>query len=296
MPPTVDKPPEEVAVDEELVRGLLRSQHPDLADLALRPVEAGWDNVVFRLGDELAVRLPRRQMGADLAANEHRWLPRLAPTLPLPVPAPVRIGRPEGRYPWAWSVVPWFPGTSALDALLDDPAATAQQLGRFLRALHVPAPPDAPRSTVRGIPLVERDELTQAWIDQLSDELDAPLVREVWARHVALPRHDGPPTWVHGDLHPHNLVVEGGAVTAVIDFGDLNAGDPATDLAIAWMLLPSEHRPALRDAAGADPGAWDRGRGWALVLGLALLAHSAEQPGFARVGRSTIDAVLAEGT
>lgn len=296
MPPIADKPPEEVEVDEALVRSLLHSQHPDLAELELRTVDAGWDNVVVRLGDDLAVRLPRRQMGADLAANEHRWLPILAPMLPLPVPAPIRIGRPEGGYPWAWSVVPWFAGESALRAAPDDPAAAAVVLGRFLRALHVPAPSAAPRSALRGIPLIERDELTRAWIDQLADELDAPAVRRSWARHVALPLHAGPPTWVHGDLHPHNLVVHEGAVAAVLDFGDLNAGDPATDLAIAWMLLPPADRLVLRQVSGADEATWARGRGWALVLGLALWAHAAAEPEFARAGRSTIEAVLADPT
>jgi aminoglycoside phosphotransferase (APT) family kinase protein len=290
----VDEPPAEVAVTEALVRDLLDAQHPDLAGLALTEVDAGWDNVIFRLGDELLVRLPRRHLGAELVRHEQRWLPELAPALPLPVPAPIRIGHPSVDYPWAWSVLPWFPGSSALVAPPEDLVDAAGRLGEFIRALHRPAPADAPHNPYRGIPLADRDELTQGWIAQLSDRIDSERVRARWEEHVALPRWDGPPLWLHGDLHPSNLVVHRGRLAAVIDFGDITAGDPATDLGIAWMLLPPAVRPVLRDAAGVDDATWARARGWALALGLAYLASPLSAPAFTRLGFATIDAVLAE--
>ncbi|WP_421117860.1 aminoglycoside phosphotransferase family protein [Aquihabitans daechungensis] len=292
----VDQPAAEVDVDQELVRLLLDEQHPDLADLDLVELDAGWDNVIFRLGPDLAVRLPRRELAAPLVAHEQRWLPELAPSLPLAVPAPVRVGRPSAGYPWSWSITRWFPGASALHAPPAEPVDAARRLGAFLRALHQPAPADAPPNPYRGIPLAERDELTHAGIDQLVDHLDGDRVRACWEAHVALPRWDGPPLWLHGDLHPHNVVVDDGRITAVIDFGDITSGDPATDLGIAWMLLPPDARPVLRDAAGADDATWARGRGWALALGLAYLANSASTPDFARLGRATIDHVLADWT
>lgn len=283
-----------VDVDVALVRELLREQHPDLAGRRLARVDAGWDNAVFRLGDDLVVRVPRREPAALLILHEQRWLPELAPRLPLPVPEPVRVGRPGATHPWAWSVVRWLPGSSALTTPPDDPIAAARTLGAFLRALHEPAPPDAPPNPYRGIPLGDRDDLTRGWIDEVADRIDAARARACWEAHVALPRWDGPPLWLHGDLHPHNVIVRDGRVSAVIDFGDVTAGDPATDLGIAWMLLPPEARAVLRDAAGVDEATWARGRGWALALGLAYVASPASSPDFERLGLRTIAAVLAD--
>lgn len=290
----VDKPAAEVAIDAALVRSLLAEQHPDLADRALTELDAGWDNVIFRLGDDLVIRLPRRSLAAPLVVHEQRWLPVLASRLPLPIPVPIRVGVPSAIYPWHWSVTRWFPGASALAARPTDPIATADVLGAFLVALHQPAPPDAPLNPYRGIPLADRDEPTRAWIDQLPDHVDGPRTTACWEAHVALPRWDGPAMWLHGDLHPNNLVVRDGEITAVIDFGDLTAGDPATDLGIAWMLLPPEARPVLRAALEVDDVTWARGRGWALTLGLAYLANGASSPGFVQAGLAAIDAVLAD--
>jgi aminoglycoside phosphotransferase (APT) family kinase protein len=150
-------PAAEVDTPSGLVRRLLAEQHPDLAGLTLEPAAHGWDNVTYRLGDELAVRLPRRALGADLIGHEQRWLPALAPPLPLPVPVPVRLGRPGCGYPWAWSVVPWLPGRPAAVAPPADPLAAAVTLGEFLGALHTPAPADAPVNPYRGVPLETRD-------------------------------------------------------------------------------------------------------------------------------------------
>lgn len=283
------RPAAEVDVTEELVRRLLAAQHPDLATLPLAQADSGWDNVIFRLGDHLAVRLPRRAAAVPLVAHEQRWLPALAPHLPLPVPAPVRVGRPGPGYPWAWSVLPWFPGATAVAAPPTDLAATAAVLGRFLAALHRPAPPDAPANPFRGRPVATCTDRVHERLDQLGDGVDRAALLAVFADAVAAPPYAGPPVWLHGDLHPGNLVVDGGDVVAVIDFGDLTAGDPASDLAVAWMLFPPALRPRFVATTGHDdPALWRRARGWAVNLGLAILAHSAEHPDFGALGRTTL--------
>src|SRR5689334_3635384 len=133
-------PPAEVLIDSALVAGLLAKQHPDLAHLPLRAVDAGWDNALFRLGDHLAVRLPRRALAAPLIIHEQRWLPNLANCLALPIPAPLRVGTPTLGYPWHWSIVPWLSGMAADQHAPD--AAQALPFAAFLRSLHVPAPAD----------------------------------------------------------------------------------------------------------------------------------------------------------
>ena len=288
-------PAAEIDIDEALVRSLLAEQHPDLADLPLEPLAYGWDNAMFRLGGELVVRLPRRQLAAVLVEHEQRWLPDLAPRLPLPIPVPLRQGRPSGPYPWSWSVCPWLPGDVASTTPPGDLDHTARVLGDFVAAMHVPAPRAAPENPFRGVPLVERDEIMRERVDQLGDLLDRGEVISCWDEVLAIPPWSGPPLWLHGDLHPFNLLVHQGRLSAVIDFGDLTSGDPATDLAVAWMLFPPDLRPAFRAAAGeVDDDTWARARGWALSLGVAYIAHSADNSMFATLARRTIEAVLAE--
>lgn len=298
MPP-IDKPAAEVDIDEALVRVLLRAQHPDLADRPLTLVAAGWDNVVYRLGDDLSIRLPRRAIAAELVANELRWLPTLAAQLPLPIAEPLRAGepQPDDGYPFPWSVCRWIVGRVALETPLDDLAAAATALGRFLAALHRPSPPDAPVSPFRGIPLAGRHDRLVANLSELGDLVDGTRLRAIWDDVSTGPAWPHPPTWVHGDVHPGNLVVADGRLAGVVDFGDLTAGDPATDLSVAWMLFPAALRPAFRAAAGerrpVDDDTWARAEAWALALGVVILANSADAPAFAALGRRTIDAVLA---
>lgn len=287
-------PAAEVDVDEALVHALLEAQHPDLAGLPLRRVADGWDNVIFRVGDDLLARLPRRELAGPLVEHEQRWLPALAPTLPLPIPAPVRTGRPGRGYPWPWSICRWFDGASALETPPTDLPAAADALGGFLRALHRPAPPDAPRNPYRGIPLADRAERTLAAIEQV-DGIDRDAARARWEELVATPPWTGPALWLHGDVHPGNLLVTEGRLSAVLDFGDLTSGDPASDLAVAWMLFPPEVRPAFRSAAGdVDDATWQRARGWALALGLVIAASSADNPAYAGLGARAIAAVMAD--
>ncbi|WP_234313846.1 aminoglycoside phosphotransferase family protein [Streptomyces sp. NBRC 109706] len=288
-----DMPSAEVSVSVELVRRLLADQHPDLAELDIEVLANGWDNLVCRLGRDHLVRLPRRAASAGLVVHEQRWLPGLAQRLPLPVPAPVRIGRPGHGYPWAWSVLPFLPGEIAARTPPADPGAAGRVLGGFLAALHLPAPGDAPANPSRGIPLAGRTARVLAQLPQVADPVERATALRVWQSVTAVPAWDGPPVWLHGDLHPANILVDHGAVAAVIDFGDITAGDPATDLAVAWMLLPAPGRAVFRRAYGrADDNTWARARGWALALALVFLAHSADNPLMAGIGRRTLNAAL----
>ena len=318
-------PAADVDVTVELVRRLLAGQHPDLAGQPVQFLANGWDNAMFRLGDDLLVRLPRREPAAQILLNEQRWLPMLAQRIQLPIPAPERTGRPAHGYPFSWSVVPYLPGEPAADADSLDLADAAGSVGGFLGSLHAPAPPDAPANPFRGVPLADRADAVAANLRLLSDRVDRDAVQRAWSAALAAPVYSGPPRWLHGDLHPANILVSHGRVSGVIDFGDITAGDPATDLAVAWMLLPLEHHAAFRaayrsarsgPARSADLGApdsaapddagldvagldgadwaalWTRARGWALNLAIVFLAHSADNPQLLNVGRRTLHRVL----
>jgi aminoglycoside phosphotransferase (APT) family kinase protein len=282
-------PPAEVTVDEALVRRLLAAQHPDLADLPLTYVADGWDNVTYRLGDELAVRLPRRQVAVELLESEQRWLPVLARRVGLAVPEPVRAGRPADGYPWPWSVVRWVGGTPVDQAPLDPGEAGA--FGAFLADLHGPAPDDAPRNPHRGVPLrVKAEALPPRW-DRMAD---AEPVRQAWAEVVDVPI-DVEPGWLHSDLHPKNVVGEGGRLVGAIDWGDLGVGDPATDLGAAWMLFPPEvHDDVWSAYGGVSDATLARSRGWAIFFGTVLLDTGVDdEDTFGRIGRTALDRVLA---
>ncbi|MGU3410677.1 aminoglycoside phosphotransferase family protein [Microbacterium sp. M1A1_1b] len=286
-------PAAEFTVDVALVRSLLADQHPDLADLRLELVANGWDNVIVRLGPALAVRLPRRAVAAELVAHEQRWLPLLARQVAavVPVPAPVRTGRPALGYPWSWSIVPWLPGVPAGERV--GGVGVARTLADFVRLLHVPAPSDAPVNPVRAVPLATR---TDAVLDRLATS-GAPRAVELaalWRAAADAPTHAGPPVWVHGDLHPFNLLVEPGAdgdrLSAVIDFGDVTAGDPAVDLATAWLTLDHRARVAFLGAVAVDDATTLRARGWAVSIGSAL--WTSDDSAFRTVGARGLQAAL----
>ncbi len=283
-------PPAEVAVDAALVAALLRAQHPDLARLPLSRLDEGWDNVMFRLGEHLVVRMPRREAAVGLLAREQDWLPVLAESLPLPVPAPVRRGRPGEGYPWPWSVVPWIDGETA--DLAPPPDAEAPALGRFLAALHRPAPPGAPRNPVRGVPLASRQPMVEARAARVEAATDAitPALRRQWEAALAAPI-DEADRWLHGDLHARNVLVRDGRLAGVIDWSDLAAGDRATDLAAIWGVFESRvAREAVMRACGeVSEATWLRARGWAFAFGVMLLDSGlADHPRHAAMGAATL--------
>jgi len=292
-------PAAEVDISPDLLRRLLAAQQPDLAHLPVEVMTHGWDNVMCRIGDELAARVPRRAMAVKLLLHEQRSLPVLAPRLPLPVPVPLRVGRPGLGYPWPWSIVPFLPGRPAAQNPPTDLRDTAVSLGRFLAALHAPAPPDAPVNPFRGIPLADRVAKHAESLALLGGRVDRGAVVRLWQAALAVPAWDGPPLWLHGDLHPANILVHRGRVSGVIDFGDVTSGDPAGDLSIAWMLLPAEDHKAFQDAYRAtatyrvDDACWARAKGWALTMSLVYLANSADNALIAGIGQRTLSAVLA---
>jgi aminoglycoside phosphotransferase (APT) family kinase protein len=290
-------PSADVDVTVDLVRRLLQAQHPDLADLPLRVVANGWDNVTLRLGDALAVRVPRREMAALLARNEQRWLPVLAPRLGVDVPVPVRIGRPTGELPWGWSVVPWFAGRIVASVPVADRTRLARPLAQALARLHAPAPDDAPTNPVRGVPLRARDEAVRT---RLASGLvpDAGGVGRLWDELRDTPTWTAPPLWIHGDPHPLNLLARtDGGLRAILDFGDVTGGDPATDLATAWMTFDAagrrEFRAATTALSGTDAATWRRARGWALSFATIFLAHGDDEPRMRRIGEHALREVLA---
>lgn len=222
----------------------------------------GWDNTLFRLGRELVVRIPRRQLGADLVAIEHRWLGPIAARLSLPAPARMGLGRPGAGYPWAWSVCPWLPGQMAASARRLSADTMARQLATVLAALHLEGPRDAPVHPFGGgRSIAARDESVGALIAQWPVPPERALLAQAWERATSAPEWSGPDLWLHGDLHPANLLVSRGRLRAILDFGDLCAGDPAVDLISAWMLLPPSSRALLRAEVPADPATWAEGGG-----------------------------------
>ncbi len=272
-------------IDEGLVHKLLARQFPQWAELAISPVPvSGMDNATFRLGADLSVRLPRYERWVGQVEREHRWLPWLAPQLPLPISAPVAKGEPAEGYPFPWSVYRWLDGEAATAEGLVDPHATAKELAGFVRALWRIDPTGGPgpqwSNAFRGVPMGdERDSIAadarvRPKIAALQELVDADAVTAVWEAALTAPAWDGEPRWVHGDLATGNLLAVDGRLSAVIDFGTLAVGDPAVDLLVAWQFLPDEARGTFRDAVDVDDATWARGRGWALARLEALIKDS----------------------
>ncbi|WP_406497390.1 aminoglycoside phosphotransferase family protein [Streptomyces sp. NBC_01604] len=294
-------------IDATLVRRLLAAQFPRWAWLPLSPVrQSGMDNATFRLGTGLSVRLPRYAHWAGQVEREHRWLPHLAPHLPLPVSEPVAQGEPGEDYPYPWSVYRWIEGDTATTEGLVDPVGTARDLAGFIKALRsidaTGGPGPEPSNAFRGVPMgdasdsLAADSLVRGRIDALEKTrlVDTDAVTEVWEAALAAPAWDRPPVWIHGDLDAGNLLTVQGRLSAVIDFGTLAVADPAVDLLPAWKVLPGPARDAFREAVDLDDATWARGRGWAVAGSLPVPDDPFFQADHARVTAALrhLDAVV----
>ncbi len=292
----------QLPTDEDLARRLIAEQFPAWADLAITAVDSdGTANAIYRLGENLALRLPVfwNEAKAEQLAKELEWLPRFAPVLPLALPEPMARGEPSGDYPAQWSVVAWMPGDTAQRERLNDPVAAAHALAGFIRALRAIDPTEGPapgaHNFERGVPLAARAEFTAAMIGACEGCIDTAAVTAAWHTDLAAPVWGGAALWVHGDLAPGNLIAAQGRLAAVIDWGGLGVGDPAIDLLPAWNLFEGESRRAFRAALAVDEASWARGRGSALSQAIGALGYYREtNPAIVRWAQAMICEVLAD--
>lgn len=290
---------DEIETDPWLMRRLLAGQFPQWADLPIDPVASyGTDHDIYRLGDDRAARLPRIQWATDQAAKEAEWLPRLAPHLPLALPVQLAIGHPADGYPFDWSVYQWLPGENANGTIenLDQAAVDLAAFVTALRRVDTTGAHPRPRHG-RGGPITEGDEQVRRSIAQLGERIDGAAVRRCWEESLDAPAWDGEDVWVHGDLLPGNLLVVQGRLSAVIDFGGLNVGDPACDLQPAWNLFTGASRQRFRAELQVDDNSWLRGRGWALYQAVSALPYYWDtNPGIIRQASHALTQVLADST
>jgi aminoglycoside phosphotransferase (APT) family kinase protein len=292
----IGTPKSEIEIDATLVYNLLENQHPDLKHLPIELIDSGWDNFMFRLGDRWVVRLPRRQATATLIENEQIWLPLLANRLPITVPTPYRLGKSTQKYPWRWSILPWLGGVTA-DR--EEPNTNqAKIFASFLRSLHLPAPSNAPINPVRGVPLIQRASFVEERIQRLKTKtnLITEEIEKVWNIALNAPI-DFQAKWLHGDLHPQNVLVENGAIVGIIDWGDITSGDIATDLASIWMLFDDRHarKQVISEYANASEATLQRAKGWAVLFGVVLLDTGlVDNPRNAAIGEKTLRRISEE--
>ncbi|MEO5951524.1 MAG: aminoglycoside phosphotransferase family protein [Chloroflexia bacterium] len=289
----------EIQTDTALLRSLLTEQFPRLADLPLRQVASyGTDHDIYRLGDHLVARLPRIGWATMQATKEGEWLPRLAPYLPLALPVQVAMGHPGHNYPFTWSIYEWLPGENANGTIIDlDQAAV--DLSNFIKALQeidtsaaFPRPPHA-----RGGPLSESDRGVRLSISELGDRIDGAAALRSWEESLNAPPWQGRDVWLHGDLLPGNLLVIDGRLSAVIDFGTLNVGDPACDLQPAWNMFAGASRDRFRSELNVDDSSWLRGRGWVLAQAVIALPYYWDtNPGMVRQVSHALAQVLADSS
>jgi aminoglycoside phosphotransferase (APT) family kinase protein len=282
-------PAAEIAVDERLVRKLLASQYPHYSNHPLSFCGEGWDNFTFRLGDDLAIRLPRRKVAVSLLLNEQRCLGLIAPSLPLPVPAPLAIGEPGSGFPWRWSIIPWIEGAPVDQAPLDPDQGPV--LAAFLRALHRQSPADAPTNPARGVRLEARRERFDECLDRLraSSDFITPAIGRAWLEALAAPVRQTP-VWLHGDMHAQNVLSKDGKIAGVIDWGDMCGGDPAVDLGCIWTLLGDRSaREATLRAYAPEDALLARSHGWAVLFGATLYENGrVDNPRHAAIGETTL--------
>lgn len=286
---------DEPETDDALVRRLITAQFPHWSGLPVERVgAAGTANAMYRLGADLVVRLPRTAGSADDTAKEHHWLPRLASSLPVAIPAPLGAGVPGEGYPHPWSVYGWLDGSCPAVGDTAEAVPLARDLARFATALHRADPTGGPPS-YRSEPLAARDRAVRMALADLATEIDTAAAAGIWQTALRAPAPAGPPVWIHADLQPGNMLTADGRLTAVIDFGCLGLGDAAVDLIAAWYVLPAAARDTFRTAAEADDAAWARGIGWALSIALMELQYYRETNAFmADTARHVIAEILAD--
>jgi aminoglycoside phosphotransferase (APT) family kinase protein len=285
----------EVHIDAGLVRRLLQAQFPEWAGLPLVAAPStGTVNAIYRLGDDLCVRLPRVHRWAADLSKELRWLPQLAPQLPLMVPEPVASGRPSPDFPLPWAIYRWLPGETWSGARSGDELRAAADLAQFVAALRRIDRSGAPRSG-RDRPLPLRDAEARAAIRALRGTVDTDAVAAAWETSLGAPPWDGRPTWTHADLLPPNLLVDGTRISAVLDFGNVGVGDPALDALPAWSVLGELGREHYRRTLDVDDATWVRGRGFALHQALLIVPYYRDiNPTFATMAERTIAQVLVD--
>ncbi|MGC4044247.1 MAG: aminoglycoside phosphotransferase family protein [Armatimonas sp.] len=270
--------PDEVETNPALVRRLLATQFPQWAELDISPIPSGGtDNAIYRLGDALAVRMPRIGWAVGQIEKEHTWLPRLAPHLPLAVPTPLAKGVPGEGYPYPWAVCEWLEGENATLERLTDHRQAALDLAEFIKALQridtSGGPMAGEHNFGRGVPLIQRDAAVRSALEALKGIMDTDAATAIWEWVLSAPEWDRAPVWLHGDLQSGNLLAQHGRLSAVIDFGGLGVGDPACELLVAWTLFTKESRSVFREALSVDDATWLRGQGWALSVGLIALPY-----------------------
>jgi aminoglycoside phosphotransferase (APT) family kinase protein len=283
----------------DLVSRLVRTQFSQWAQLPIRPVEVdGWDNATFRLGDTMSVRLPSAEHYVEAVAKEHRWLPILAPQLPLPVPQPLAMGAPGSGFPWPWSVYRWIDGTPVTTETITDLPQFAADLADFLTALYKLDPADGPppgtHNFFRGGPLTVYDGEMREQLNALNGHIDTALAAEVWRNALTAAWH-GSPVWFHGDAQPGNLLLDHGRLSAVLDFGGCGVGDPACDTTIAWTFLSGDSSRIFRERLPLDSATWVRGRGWAIWKATKVLVAALDNdPQDAALTKGVIQKILAD--
>jgi aminoglycoside phosphotransferase (APT) family kinase protein len=285
---------DEVNIDAPLVRRLIATQFPRWADLPIRAVEStGTVNAIYRLGDHLYARLPRVEEWARDLDKEWHWLPKLAPQLSLQVPEPVGKGHPTGSYPFSWAIYGWIDGQPYSDELLDDEHQAAQDLAQFVTELRRIDPIGAPRGGRE--PLRELDAVTRGAIESSRGIIDTDAATDAWERALEAPAWRGTPMWIHADLLRPNLVVRGGRIRAVIDFGGVGVGDPAADVIAAWAVFGRAGRETFRYALDVDDGTWNRARGFTLHQAVMIIPYYAEtNPAFVALAKRTVEQILAD--